>query len=391
MPINRNKALVVSALNKGHKSNLTVGEIKVIRDICQRMPIRWYCTFRLKMEFHGNKAKCPGPNHLSRTRLDRKTEDEFVIFEDNNSWRCFGYKCKPWNYGDAFDLEHKLFFPKDKKLALDSLLNLFRIYKNMHRREIMSQSQTLYTGPKWKQTRANWGTKKNPAKAQARTITGDRKLLNSIIRKETEINKLEDIIALSPFAIASLSEAELAWRIHTSLFRPEEKRAIGKRHNEWEPLVCDEEELSLRLQDQKETLLDYTYMTTALYYYSSYQWLAAKKEKTARNQNNITDRVLICVESDSLAPVIQLKVIAHLAELLPLCVITHSGDESYHALFNCRNHSTDEWDEFTTIAKKLYADPRTLEPNAWCRLPNGKRWEDKEARQKVVYFDPDNC
>lgn len=80
------------------------------------------------------------------------------------------------------------------------------------------------------------------------------------------------------------------------------------------------------------------------------------------------------------------KIITHLRESMPLCMVLHSGGKSLHAWWPCEGRSGEQLLEFFRYAVTLGADPATWSRAQFVRLPQGWR-EDSQATQTVHYFD----
>ena len=94
-------------------------------------------------------------------------------------------------------------------------------------------------------------------------------------------------------------------------------------------------------------------------------------------------------EFDSGTPDEQVAIIEHLAHFAPLVMVLSSGGKSLHAWWNCVEGTEEDHLRFFRYAVSLDADPATWTRSQFVRLPQAWR-ADKNARQAVYYFDPDN-
>jgi hypothetical protein len=365
-------------------------ENEQIEEIRQKVSLVWYCESILGKELHKQGrvyvGKCPRKYHEKDT-----PGNEFVIDPSRNTWCCYGAKCQGHNpYGDLLQLHKERFFPFDDiRVAIHDLQKFLPIQEKEKPEANIEFNPSLKKWDETKATKANWGTKDNLSTVQKdKSIKGDERKLADVRRKEHESTKA-NIIAMSPFKIAEPTPEELAWIIHTSMWKPKDYRCIQKKDNDKYPWIRNEDKLARKLTNNSQTLCDWTYMTCSTY-------LVADAEGGRRQKSNIVSRYYMCFEIDALQRDDQLKVICHLAEMLPLVCICSSGSTSYHSYFCVNSASIEEMDAFAIEAKTLYADPRTLEPNALCRLPNGIRTmhkgielpESERRRQQVIYYDP---
>ena len=79
----------------------------------------------------------------------------------------------------------------------------------------------------------------------------------------------------------------------------------------------------------------------------------------------------------------------HLARLMPLAMVVHSGEVSLHGWFKTfgLNHSTQR--TFFSQACHLGADPMLWDRSHFVRVPDGTR--ENGARQCCFYLNPKNC
>jgi hypothetical protein len=87
----------------------------------------------------------------------------------------------------------------------------------------------------------------------------------------------------------------------------------------------------------------------------------------------------------------QAVVLSHLARLLPLRMVVHSGNESLHGWFQCAGLPESQARLFMQYAVTLGADYHTFVRCQWVRFPGGSRL-DQDGRavavQRVVFFAP---
>jgi len=119
--------------------------------------------------------------------------------------------------------------------------------------------------------------------------------------------------------------------------------------------------------------------------------------------NNTGPRRFLIVEADHRPLDIQASVIGHLATYAPLAAVVFSGNHSLHGWFVCAPKSEDTLLEFMKYAVSLGADKRMWLRSQFCRIPDGRRSDDKASdalsicgvkgisagRQAMLYLDPE--
>ena len=112
-------------------------------------------------------------------------------------------------------------------------------------------------------------------------------------------------------------------------------------------------------------------------------------EESAHTLENTGPRQYLITEFDSGTPDEQTAIIWHLRGFAPLTMIVSSGGKSLHAWWLCAGEDEIRVRRFMRYAVSLGADPATWTRSQFVRLPQGWR-ADKERRQAVYYFNPQN-
>ena len=244
----------MSKLSNAFKSlsaPLRQGEIVRIKQQNERIPLLYY--FKKKLGIHPVKmgkyylAHCPSKNYNADTRIGDENQMELAIYPDRNVSVCYGNKCQRYNKRDVFDWHYQLFFPKDKRGALEDLEEFF-----------VSEVRLGPLGKKWDKTKVNWGTPKHPTQSQREKTAGDNEKLAEVLTKESVWTE-QRILKHSPFDVVNTDLGELAWEIHTTLWLPGELRCLQKTQKDTLPLIVTEEQLRKFFSWSNRSLLDYTY------------------------------------------------------------------------------------------------------------------------------------
>ena len=112
-------------------------------------------------------------------------------------------------------------------------------------------------------------------------------------------------------------------------------------------------------------------------------------KRSKRCLDNTGARRWLVVESDLLESDEQAVVLSHLARILPLRMVVHSGRESLHGWFRCEGLPERQVRLFMQYAVTLGADYHTFVRCQWVRFPGGSRLDQDGgfvARQRVVYL-----
>ena len=110
---------------------------------------------------------------------------------------------------------------------------------------------------------------------------------------------------------------------------------------------------------------------------------------SAHTLDNTGPRHYLVTEFDSGSLDEQAALIGHLRQYGPLVMVLSSGGKSLHAWWNCQGISDNMLVKFMSYAVSLGADPATWTRSQFVRLPGGWRAE-RQRRQEVFYFDPEN-
>lgn len=112
-----------------------------------------------------------------------------------------------------------------------------------------------------------------------------------------------------------------------------------------------------------------------------------------RCNNNVSKRMYITIEFDSLPQLKQLAIINHLAKIAPLVLVMESGGKSLHSWFDCRGKSDNELKPFMDYAVSLGADSALWQPCQFVRMPGAIRHQPEKPEchgntQRVITFRP---
>jgi hypothetical protein len=115
--------------------------------------------------------------------------------------------------------------------------------------------------------------------------------------------------------------------------------------------------------------------------------------ESAHTLNNTGPRRYLITEFDGGTTDEQAALLWHLRQFAPLVLVLHSGGKSLHGWWDCVgvDEAVDEAvaRRFFRYAVTLGADPATWTRSQFVRLPQGWR-HDKQERQEVHFFDPNN-
>jgi hypothetical protein len=117
---------------------------------------------------------------------------------------------------------------------------------------------------------------------------------------------------------------------------------------------------------------------------------------------NTGSRRYLIIEADCGGLRRQAAVIWHLAKIAPLATAVFSGSKSLHGWFFCEGEPEDKLLRFMKLAVSLGADKRMWLGSQFCRIPDGRRsdnknsdalklcgWDDvPQGRQATLYFNP---
>jgi hypothetical protein len=117
---------------------------------------------------------------------------------------------------------------------------------------------------------------------------------------------------------------------------------------------------------------------------------------------NTGPRRFLIIEADCGGLQQQAAVIWHLAKIAPLAAVVFSGSKSLHGWFYCQGQSEESLLKFMKFAVSLGADKRMWLRSQFCRMPDGRRSDDKSTdaliqcgwdgvprgRQALLYFNP---
>jgi hypothetical protein len=116
---------------------------------------------------------------------------------------------------------------------------------------------------------------------------------------------------------------------------------------------------------------------------------------------NTAPRRYLIIEADCGGLRQQAALIWHLAKIAPLAAAVFSGSKSLHGWFFCEGESEDKLLGFMKLAVSLGADKHMWLRSQFCRIPDGRRsdnktsdalnlcgWEVPPGRQALLYFNP---
>lgn len=122
----------------------------------------------------------------------------------------------------------------------------------------------------------------------------------------------------------------------------------------------------------------------------SAKWGVTRQGRRSQHTlSNTGPRRYLVTEFDNGTQEEQTAIINHLRDFAPLVMVLSSGGKSLHAWWNCVGSEDWEHQRFFAYAVTLGADPATWTKSQFVRLPQGWR-ADKNARQRVFYFDEGN-
>ena len=109
------------------------------------------------------------------------------------------------------------------------------------------------------------------------------------------------------------------------------------------------------------------------------------KVSTRCNDNTGPERYVV-IEFDDMEENVQISMIKHLSQFLPLVLVLHSGGKSFHAWFNGCDASKDRVLAFRRHAASCGADKAVFTRCQMVRMPNQRR-EENGKFQELHYFD----
>jgi hypothetical protein len=109
-------------------------------------------------------------------------------------------------------------------------------------------------------------------------------------------------------------------------------------------------------------------------------------EVSARCNNNTGPERYVVIEFDHSSSSEQLSIIKHLKDFLPLVLVIHSGNKSFHSWFNGCNAPAERVQRFRQYAAALGADTALFTKCQLVRTPNQTR-EENGKKQVLHYFD----
>lgn len=112
-------------------------------------------------------------------------------------------------------------------------------------------------------------------------------------------------------------------------------------------------------------------------------------EISNRCNNNTGPERFVVIEFDDMEENVQVSMIKHLSQFLPLVLVLHSGGKSFHAWFNGCDSSEERVLAFRRHAASLGADKAVFTMCQMVRMPNQCR-EENGNLQELHYFAPLN-
>lgn len=112
-------------------------------------------------------------------------------------------------------------------------------------------------------------------------------------------------------------------------------------------------------------------------------------EISNRCNNNTGPERFVVIEFDDMEENVQVSMIKHLSQFLPLVLVLHSGGKSFHAWFNGCDSSEERVLAFRRHAASLGADKAVFTRCQMVRMPNQYR-EENGNLQELHYFAPLN-
>lgn len=115
--------------------------------------------------------------------------------------------------------------------------------------------------------------------------------------------------------------------------------------------------------------------------------------ESQRCLTNTGRRQWLVVECDSTTEDQQARILAHLAKVLPLTMVVHSGGKSLHGWFYVEGVDEPALAMVFSRAVQLGADSHTWNRCQWVRMPGGTRprQDGQSSRQSVLYWRHNPC
>jgi hypothetical protein len=311
-----------------------------------KWPLRVYCEQVIGLSFD-QQRKCKCPLHVGHSG-----NRQFVIDEQTNKWFCFG-NCPPdpgkdYRSGDVIDLHRIVKDLRSQKEAVEDLLAIDR-------------TATLPSSYKPK-----------PSLLETVKAAKDEQLIATALRRCADVTR-ESIAMREPATAADFAKYLLQTQERLVVARTKYAALIGQR--------------AVRALRRAPERLQYLCCSTA------------KTEQQHKQSKNLhVERPLFLnVEFDQESPDNQLRILWWLKTVRKwrLVSITFSGGKSWHGLFAVRAIEAARLAQMRTLAMRLGACRRSLQPTQWVRFPGGVRtledWQQTPvAQQEILYFDPVN-